>query len=80
MIFEKCQKCGSYLVEWRTKEGIKGISGLECPKCPDSQTIDQYPHDLITRQVRRQIASKMDVSKFKEMDWLRAEEAEGYVI
>ena len=64
----KCKDCRGQIRKWRTER----LSGNTCD-CGSSQTIDQYPCDLQTRELRREIMKKQDTSKFGEMDWMEAE-------
>ena len=78
---KKCLNCRRTLVRWRTKEGFKGLSGWKCPNgCHESHTIDQYPFDLQTQELRKMLSQKEDTRKFTEIDWVKLEEKEGYVI
>lgn len=64
----RCRGCKGQIKKWKTKE----LSGNTCD-CGMSHTIDQYPHDLYTKELRREISRQQDTSKFREIDWMEAE-------
>lgn len=68
MISKICKDCNGLITKWFTE----GLSGNTCD-CGMSHTIDQYPNDLQTKEKRREIMKRQDTSKFKEMDWMDAE-------
>jgi len=64
----KCKDCRGQIRKWRTE----GLSGNTCD-CGACHIIDQYPYDLQTRDLRREIMKKQNTSKFREIDWMEAE-------
>jgi len=64
----KCRDCRSQIRKWRTER----LSGNTCD-CGANHSIDQYPHDLQTKELRRKIARIMNTSRFREIDWIMEE-------
>jgi len=79
MIFFKmkqCHICKQLLKRWRTKH----LSGWTC-KCESTHTIDQYPNDIQTQQVRATIIETKKIEnpdRLNEWDWFKLEQEFGY--
>ncbi len=74
---EKCSICRRPLFRWRTKNGIEGLSGWKCINCRGILSIDQYPHDLPTKELRRRIIREeriIDPTKITSLEWVKFEE------
>lgn len=65
---KRCKNCGSQIRKWRTE----GLSGDTCD-CESSHTIDQYPDDLKTRELRLSIIKKIKFNP-NEREWMELEE------
>lgn len=73
---KQCHICKQLLKRWRTKH----LSGWTC-KCGQSHTIDQYPYDDETQELRKKIIREKDIKnpdKLNECDWYKLEKEFGY--
>ena len=75
----KCINCKKLLTRWRTKSGFEGLSGWTC-ECGMSHTIDQYPNDLQTQELRIMLSKKVNTKGFNEIDWANLERKYNYGI
>jgi len=71
-----CHKCKQPLKKWRRGS----LSGWTC-KCGNTHTIDQYPDDIQTQELREKIIREKDIKnpdKLNECDWYKLEKEFGY--
>ena len=71
-----CRHCNSEIKIWKTKN----LSGWTC-ECENTHTIDQYPNDYQTQQVRNKIIETKNIEnpdRLNEWNWYKLEKEFGY--